>query len=186
MLQTKRFVLQPPAVDDVRALAEHWRDPDVRRYLWDDKVIGLDAVHVVVATSMNDQACSGWGGWIIRAKDRVGPIAGWCGLHVGPPDGTLASEMLVELTYSLDKAWWGTGAAVEAATAVLDHVFWRAPLDAVFAGFDEPNSRSAATLRRLGFVPDREVLLDVGPTQYWRLSRADWRDRRPPVASRTG
>lgn len=179
-LGTRRFLLVPPSPDDVPALAEHWRDCDVREYLWDDRLVELDVVRTVVATSMNDHARCGWGGWVIRTSDEVSLLAGCCGLSVGPPDGSAASELLVELTYSLDPAWWRTGAAVEAATVVLDHVFTRSALDAVFGGLDAPNVRSAATLHRLGFVPDREVLLDVGPTQFWRLGRDDWLDRRHP------
>lgn len=177
-LRTERFRLSPPTLDDVPTLVGHWRDRDVREYLWDDKVVELDVVRAAVDTSASDHASHGWGGWMIRTGDELSALVGWCGLRVGPPDGSAASELLVELTYSLDRAWWAMGAAVEAATAVLDHAFANSDLEAVFAGFDLANFRSAATLRRLGFIPDRQVTLDVGPTPYWRLGRYDWLDRR--------
>ncbi|HOT79817.1 MAG TPA: GNAT family N-acetyltransferase [Microthrixaceae bacterium] len=178
VLETGRFRLRPPTSHDVPALVEHWRDGAVREYLWDDKLVDVRVVEAVVAASESDHATSGWGGWVIRTRDEEAPLVGWCGLRVGPPDGSAASELLVELTYSLVPTWWRTGATVEASTAVLDHAFANSTLDEVFGGVDAPNLRSVATLRRLGFVPDREVQLDVGPTPYWRLGRADWLDRR--------
>lgn len=173
ILRTGRFVLTPPTFDDVQALAAHWRDPAVREFLWDDQIVETDVVRDVVAESERDHAASGWGGWVIRSVGDGG-LVGWCGLRLRPPDGSPASELLVELTYSLAPSSWRTGAAVEAATAVLDHVFVTSLLDAVFAGVDAPNVRSSATLRRLGFVPERQVRLDTGPTQYWRLARDEW------------
>ena len=177
-LHTVRFELFPPTAADVPALAEHWRRPEVRRYLWDDMLVTLDVVHDVVATSLHDHASHGWGGWVLRDRESS-RVIGWCGLRVGPPDGSVTPEPLVELFYSLEPDRWGTGAVVEAASAVLDHMFSTTALDEVFAGFDRPNLQSGATLQRLGFTPDRELLLDTGPTPYWRLNRADWRARLP-------
>jgi RimJ/RimL family protein N-acetyltransferase len=181
ILETARFRLVPPTADDVASLTQHWRRPEVRKYLWDDAMVGLDTVKALVASSVDDHARDGWGGWIITTRDvnLQDRLVGWCGLHLGPPDGSAASDVLVELVYSLEPLWWGTGAVVEAATAVLDHVFTATALEEVFAGFDGPNVRSAATLQRLGFEPNRVVLLDIDPTQYWRVGRASWAPRRP-------
>lgn len=80
----------------------------------------------------------------------------------------------VELIYSLSPPWWGRGLAVEAGSAVLDHVLTGELLDEVWAGFDPPNVRSSATLERLGFSSARNLFLDVGPTPYWRVTRTEW------------
>ncbi len=52
MLNTGRMRLRPISSDDVDALHALWTDPDVRRYLWDDRIIPRETVEEIVAHSL--------------------------------------------------------------------------------------------------------------------------------------
>jgi len=50
-LATRRLLLEPFRPEHVDFLHDLWTEPDVRRYLWDDRVIARDEVVEIVAAS---------------------------------------------------------------------------------------------------------------------------------------
>lgn len=58
------------------------------------------------------------------------------------------------LGYSVDAAYEGQGIAAEAVSAVVQFAFQTLRLHRVMANYQPANERSAALLRRLGFVPE--------------------------------
>jgi RimJ/RimL family protein N-acetyltransferase len=111
VLTTERLTLVPATRADLPVLLSHWRDPEVRRFLFDDEVLAEHDVAAVLAASDRDFASSGYGLWLIR-ETATNALAGTAGLRP-------LEEMRIEVTYSLAPAAWGRGYATEAARAVI-------------------------------------------------------------------
>lgn len=137
-LPTPRLVLTPAVDVDVPDLVAHYRDPEVRRFLWNGAEVDDAAVEEAVRAA--GEAGPGLGLWVIRER-ADGPLEGSCGLRTNGDE--------VELVVSLDPAHWGQGWATEAARAVLDHAAARG-IDEIQGYVDEGNDASARLLRRLG------------------------------------
>jgi ribosomal-protein-alanine N-acetyltransferase len=132
---------------DLPALASHYDDPDVRRYLWDDQRVGLVEVAGLLASSDESFARAGYGLWCLREVDG-GPIVGTVALReVEDHPGR------VEVMYSLAPSHWGRGLATWAARQAVAFGLDVVGLPEVLGGADAPNVRSEAVLRRIGMTP---------------------------------
>lgn len=171
-LTTPRLVLRPFTAGDLDAAHALWTAPPLRRYLWNDVVVGRDVAAGVLRASADDFARRGFGLW--RVHDRAtGALIGFCGCRrSGGPEP--------ELIYGLRPEWWGRGLASEAGSAVLDHVFFTAGHDAVIAASDPPNAASRRVMEKLGMSFERRATLNGLDTVFYRLARATWRRRRGP------
>jgi RimJ/RimL family protein N-acetyltransferase len=134
ILTTPRLTLRPYSECDIDALHRIWTDPDVRRYLWDDAVISRDRAAEVVRDSMATAHSHGIGYWTVSSA-AGGPVIGDCGFHF----------------YSLARAHWGNGFALEGSQAALAYAWSSTPFDRVYARIDAPNEASLRLVRRLGF-----------------------------------
>jgi ribosomal-protein-alanine N-acetyltransferase len=144
-LRTPRLWLRPLEPADAAALHRLWTDPDVRRFLWDDRVIEPADALAVIATSGATFAAEGFGHFALR-EDEAGPLVGTCGLH------RYAAGAEPELLYSLARERWGRGLATEAARAVIDDAFARLGFARVIARADVPNRDSQRVMQRLGMA----------------------------------
>jgi RimJ/RimL family protein N-acetyltransferase len=143
VLQTERLRLRPFASADVDVLHGQWTDPDVRRYLWDGRVIARDEVVAVVDESVATFARGGSGFWVIELGAPA-VVIGFVGLRSLPD----ASDL--ELYYGLAPRHWGHGYATEASRAVLRYGFDVLGLEAIAIRTDGPNAASIAVMERLG------------------------------------
>jgi RimJ/RimL family protein N-acetyltransferase len=143
ILETARLRLRPFAPADVDALHAQWTDPDVRRYLWDGRVIARDEVVAVVDESIAAFESRGSGFWVLELGDPP-RVIGFAGLRPLPD----APEL--ELYYGLDRPHWGKGYATEASRAVLRYAYDVLGLAEVPIRTDGPNTASVAVMERLG------------------------------------
>lgn len=150
-LETARTRLIPASADDVDVLWALFRDPIVRRYLWDDVEVERAPVAEVVASAIAQNA-AGRGIWIVRARDDdrmlgcVALVAAGAAAEVEP---RMAGG--VEVLVALAPAVQGRGFATESLRAVLDHAFATLALAEVFAAVDVPNEASHRAMLRVGF-----------------------------------
>ena len=150
-LTTPRLRMAPLLPRDVEAAHALWMHPEVRRYLWDDRVIPRETAAEVTRASAHDFARFRFGLWLLFARDAPGPPAGFCGLR------SAAAGSEPELLFGLLPEYWGRGLAQEASRAVLDYAFTTLGLPRVIAATDAPNERSARTLAALGMRFDRRA-----------------------------
>jgi [ribosomal protein S5]-alanine N-acetyltransferase len=142
-LRTERLWLRPIEPADRGALHALWTAPEVRRFLWDDRVIDLATVDGVIERSVARFAAEGFGHFALR-ESAAGPLRGTCGLHRYTPTAE------PELLYSLAPSCWGRGFATEATRAVIADAFARLALPRVLARADVPNRASVRVMERLG------------------------------------
>lgn len=153
-LRTARLVLRPIVPADRTALHQLWTHPEVRRFLWDDRVIDLATVDGVIEASAASFAADGFGHFALRESEAgpragagaAGALIGSCGLHRSRPGAE------PELLYSLARERWGRGLATEAARAVVDDAFSRLGFARVMARADVPNRDSQRVMQRLGMA----------------------------------
>ncbi len=150
-LRTERLRLDAATDSDIDALWAIWREPDVRRYPWDDAAIERPVFVDAIGRS-ESLASGGIGMWTIRvatAPDPVGAVALVPVGHAPPRD--LGPGPHVELIYSLSRRFWGRGLAREAIAAVVGYAFDTLALRRLVAVVDVPNAASHRSLLRTGF-----------------------------------
>ena len=163
LLETPRLRLRPFAREDVGALHAQWTAPDVRRYLWDGRIIDRHEVVAVVEESIAAFAERGLGFWVV---EEAGTVIGFTGFRPIPDTAD------IELYYGLDRSCWGRGLATEAARAALRYAFDVVGLDPIYVRTDGPNAASVEVMKRLGATYVRTDLVGAfGSTIVYVLRR---------------
>jgi RimJ/RimL family protein N-acetyltransferase len=145
LLATERLTLRPATLDDVDALVVLWREPLVRQYLLDDRVVSRQQVEGYVASFRQSGDEHGHYLWIVEGQD--GAPVGFAALKEIPDTAE------VEVYYGLAPEFWGQGLATEAARAVLAYGFDVLGLPRIWARTDPSNEASKRVARRLGMTP---------------------------------
>jgi RimJ/RimL family protein N-acetyltransferase len=170
VLSSERMELRPCETGDRDALHVLWTDPDVRRYLWDDRVIASSEAQAVIERSVESFERRGFGQWVAHPAGSVGDgsLMGFCGLA----EVEDASE--VELLYGFYPHHWGQGLATEASRLVLGHGFEALDLTRIVARTDPPNRASAQVMEALGMTFEWEQTVKGLPTLQYALARQDF------------
>jgi ribosomal-protein-alanine N-acetyltransferase len=142
-IETPRLRVRPYVESDLDALHGLWTDPDVRRYLWDDRIITRAVAADTMHASMASTATHGFGHWAV-CPAGADELIGFCGLS------SIDETPDVELLYGLAPTYWHRGLASEAGRALLRFGFESIGLPRVYAITDTPNTASAAVMQRLG------------------------------------
>jgi RimJ/RimL family protein N-acetyltransferase len=142
-LSTDRLKLWPCTPDDVDALWALWREPLVRRHLWDDREISRRDAEEVVRQFLQAARDRGLGLWMLEAPTGAQTV-GFAALREITPGGE------VELFYGLAPEFWGQGFATEASRALLRYGFDVLKLPRIWARADPPNVASMRVAERLG------------------------------------
>jgi RimJ/RimL family protein N-acetyltransferase len=180
-LATPRLLLCPATEADLDALWRLLTDPQVRRYLCDDRVLTRAEVQAILAEGIA-QWPAGMGLWLLRLHE--GEMVGCLGLHpvshgivAHAPD--LAGE--IEPTIALAPEHWGRGSATEALAAALAHAFVTLARGDLVAVVDQPNTRSHRLMTRVGFTPDSMAATGPRyPLRTYRLARSAFDAARVP------
>lgn len=151
----ERVTLVPSVLADLDPLWEIWRDPDVRRYLFDDQPVERARAREVLEACLGE-AAHGQGLWTLRepGADRVVGCAGLMPVSWAEHDPTGAG--LIEPIVALAPAVWHRGYAVDALGTLVGHAFAGLGLARLAGATDVPNEASHRMLVRTGFVPQRE------------------------------
>jgi [ribosomal protein S5]-alanine N-acetyltransferase len=167
VLETERLVLRPVSDDDLAATHRLFDDPAVRRYLWDDRPVSLEAAASILEASARDFSERGVGLFGVRLRGAE-ELVGLCGLRWEEGIGDM------EIMYCLLPELWGRGLATEAAEACLRFAFDEAGLERVMAGADEPNAASLRVIEKLGMRFVDRILPAAPEAPYFVLNRADF------------
>lgn len=149
VIRTPSILLRPASMEDVGALYRLWREPAVRRHLWDDEEIPRARAEAAVREAVEGFGRHGFGLWVAERVEDGGPV-GFCGLrHLdGGPE--------VEVLYGVSPPEWGRGLATEMAQAMLRYGFESAGLARVVGIADAENAASRRVLEKVGMTRNRE------------------------------
>jgi ribosomal-protein-alanine N-acetyltransferase len=163
-LATPRLSLRPVSPADRARLRAIFRDPYVRRYLWDSLIVDFEQVDPIIAASEEAMRVHGLGIWCVAERGDASALAiGFAGAR------PMASGEL-ELIYGFLPEHWGRGFALEASRAVLALAFERGHAR-VWAGTDVENKASERVMRRLGMRFDHRVTVNGLPQIYYVMER---------------
>jgi RimJ/RimL family protein N-acetyltransferase len=169
-LATARLRLCPCTTHDLDALFYLWTDPEVRRYLFDDRVISREEAETRLRRSLASFHTHGFGLWLAYRPEEAATV-GFCGLSL------TGDSPEVELRYGIAPSAWGQGLATEVARAVLRHGFVELGLTRIVAGADLPNVASLRVLEKLGMIFTHRMRTEYGEVAYFVLSREAFLNR---------
>jgi RimJ/RimL family protein N-acetyltransferase len=170
VLYTERLRLDPLAPADGPEFLALFRDPGVRRYLLDDKLVDPRWVEHEIEASRRRFAIGGVGLFAARRRGSQGDVVGVAGLrpyHAGE----------LQILYAVDPAAAGKGIASEMVGAVLDYCFDLAELESVRATIDAPNEASIRLVERLGFRHTGNAPAERFELLVYDLDAETWRRR---------
>ncbi len=175
-LTSARTELHPFADEDGPELLHLFRDPDVRNFLLDDRLVSPAWMQQEIGESDRRFRRHGAGAWSVRLPGDD-EIIGFVAFRefANPPE--------LQLLYGFLPAHWGKGYAAEVTTRVCEHAFTDLGLDEITAVTDLPNTASAKLLQRLGME-----LMEVRPdgaagTAHYAITRQAWRERQRVAAT---
>jgi ribosomal-protein-alanine N-acetyltransferase len=160
IMTTAHLRLAPVTTADTESLADLLAEPDVRRYLCDDEILPRETVVALIERSMA-LAASGLGLWSVATDNDlwiacVGLLPVSEAALSARPDFVGEVEPIIALATRV----WGRGYAAEALSTAAAYGIGTLSLPRLVALVDEPNVRSHALLRRVGF---NEIGTGPGP-----------------------
>jgi RimJ/RimL family protein N-acetyltransferase len=162
-LTTTRATLVPATAEDLEALWIIWRNPDVRRYLFDDHAVPRERAAEVL-DGCRAEGANGIGLWTIRMQGTP-DVVGCAGLMpVTWTEYDPSGAGLLEPIVALAPASWHQGHAVEALRTLVYYAFGPLRLPRLAGATDVPNEASHRMLTRAGFVAQREC-----PGPHYRI-----------------
>ncbi len=151
-------------MDDVESFSALAADPEVTRFLyWGPYNTTQTRQFVRKAVSLSEP--SPRRKYLLVIEDRQKELLGYIHLNI---KSFINAE--AEITYCLQKKYWGQGLGSEAVRAVLKYSFEKLHLHRVFARIDEENVKSAALLKKNGFVYEGKLRQDAFMKGQWRDS----------------
>ncbi len=175
-LQTDRLFLRQLTPDDIEFVFQHFRDPQVTRYLMDEPPVADYAQAQAIIDFYSEPEGKTHNRWaLVRRAD--GRLIGTCGYHKW-----VTAHGRAEIGYDLSPDWWGQGYMTEALRAVIRHGFARMGLNRIDALVYVENARSIQLLQRLGFRQEgllRDYFCLDGvfyDHALFALLRRDWND----------
>lgn len=158
-LTTQRLTLKPLIATDRGQLADVFRGPGVRQYLFDNEEVSPQTLDLIMTENLRRTA-EGLGLWLIA---RDGAVIGCVVLHRDWPPTlqtwpAFAGE--TEIVIALREEHWGNGYAREAVEAALAYASGTLGTRRIVTLVDEPNERSRKLMQRCGF---RQIGSAQGP-----------------------
>jgi RimJ/RimL family protein N-acetyltransferase len=135
-------VLRPALPADLDVVHPLWTTPEVRRFLFDDRIIDVDETRVFLEASESSFREHAYGLWLASGAGAPAP-EGFAGLLHSP-------SRAPNLVFGVQPGSCGRGVATEIAGAVIRYAFEVLRLPEIAADVDEPNTASVRVLEKLG------------------------------------
>jgi ribosomal-protein-alanine N-acetyltransferase len=161
---TERMQLSPVTEADTDELHQLWTQPEVRKYLFDDRVIEVSQTQQIVTQSISAFSDREYGLWLARLLNTQ-LIIGFCGYwpFLEPPQ--------IQLIYGLSAQYWSRGLATEMARAAIDYGFRECDFKIIYASTDVPNKASIAVMKRLGMTYQKQKEVNGQEIIFYQLNR---------------
>ncbi len=170
-IYSEPFYLRPLLISDLHEIHAIWTDPHVRKYLFDDNIISLEAAMVEIKNSLQSFERHRYGLWAVFLEKSMRMIGftGFRNFHE-PPE--------LQLLYGLLPKHCGKGYATRLARLMIKYAFEELQFNAVLASADAPNAASICVMQKAGMKFFKRVNINGLDTIYYRVERR--RRSRPP------
>jgi RimJ/RimL family protein N-acetyltransferase len=142
-IESPRLRLRPCVDADFEDYARMSGDPEVMRYLGDERPMSRIAAWLQMAAFVGHWFLRGFGEWVAEEK-ATGAFVGRICLQ--RPEGWPATEV----GWVLCREHWGKGYATEGGRAALDYAFDHLRIDRVISMIHPQNAASIRVAERLG------------------------------------
>lgn len=166
-VETARLYLRQFRESDLEAYAEMCADPEVMRYIGPGEPLARSEAWRSMATMLGHWQLRGYGLWAVEEKtsgEMIGEIGCW------KPEGWIDFEV----GWTLRRAYWGKGYAVEAAQASVQYAFEQLGRSHLISLIIPENWRSIRVAEQLGEKPAGKTELFGKEVLIYRLDRQDW------------
>lgn len=163
-IETARLRLCPLRSEDVDDFHRLLIDPDVRKYLCDDKVLDTEQAASFIDGSHASFESNGFGLWAVRPREED-ILIGFCGFWFfhDPPE--------LQLLYGIAPKYWGKGLATEVARVMMRYGFEEHSLDRIIASADVPNLASLRVMEKAGMIFEKRVSINGSDLVYYAIAR---------------
>ncbi len=163
-LESQRLLLKPVLSSQLDTLHNIFTNPYVRKYLFDDRIISVQEVEIMLLESQklfNEQK---FGLWFIETKEKQ-EIIGFTGLWY------FFAEKQPQLVYALLPEATKKGYATEASNQILEYCFNKLGYQYLLASCDKPNIESQKVAQRIGMKEVEKIIIDDNPTVFFKIER---------------
>lgn len=167
-LHTSRLKLCPYKREDLDNLHRIFIDPQVRKYLCDDKIMPREWVATEIENNTKCFEQHGFGQWSIFLKE-TSELIGFCGFRFfydNPPE--------LQLLYGLSPQYWGKGLATEVAKAMIQYGFTEHKFEQIISATDVENIASARVMERIGMNFTQRINKEGLDVLYYAISREEY------------
>jgi HAD superfamily hydrolase (TIGR01509 family) len=150
---TKRTIIRELTEHDIKELYQIYQNEEVTKYtdkLDDSLEIETEKQKAYIQTVYHFY---GYGIWGIF-DTASGKLIGRCGIE----SKLIDAQPEFELSYLLDRTYWGKGYALECTSAVIRYAQNHLNADRITAVIDKENIRSIRLAERLGFLAEKSLL----------------------------
>lgn len=167
MVETDRLILRQFREADLDTYAEICADPEVMQYIGAGQPLTRSEAWRGMATILGHWQLRGYGLWAVEEKvshTLIGRIGCW------QPDGWLDFE----IGWTLGRAHWGKGYAVEAALASVRYAFEHLGRSHIISLIAPGNRRSIRVAERLGETLSGQTELFGKEVLVYKLEQPNW------------
>jgi len=170
VLESQRMTLRYLVPEDLNALFELYRDPEVRRY-FPDGTRTLEETRQELEWFRHGHPDHHRLGLWATLERSSGAFLGRCGLLPWKIDG----QHEVELAFLIDKSRWGEGFATEAATAIASHAWTALGIQRLICLITPGNTASIRVAQKVGMAFERELTDEYGLCHVYSCSASSMR-----------
>lgn len=166
-LETLRLLLRPFGSDDEQIAIALFTDPGFMEW----SMRGARTPEVArqyLQEEIDNQAQHGFSKLAVIDKQH-GRVLGYCGIGIADT----SEGPLIEFGYRLLPDARGKGLVTEAGKVVIEDAFARLPLPFIQAFVTAKNAASRRVLDKLGFVYERDIIVDKRDWLLYRLERPE-------------
>ena len=165
IFETERLVLRRLVIEDLDALYELYRDPEIRRY-FPEGTLDLKSTRAELEWFLNGHPRHPELGLWATIHKPTGAFIGRCGLLPWMIEGRLE----IKIAYLLGRPYWRQGLGSEVARGLVRYGFDRLGLKRLIALIDADNLASVRTAERAGLRFERDLVLDDAPCRVYAVS----------------
>lgn len=142
-MESERLRLRPLDAPDLAAVHALWTEPDIRRYLWDNRTLALEDVGEIIAESNRLREESGAGLWVVERRNAPGMVGFGGYWYFGEP-----AEL--RILFGLKPEHWGMGLATELASCLIRYGFENLELERITGATHRANVSSQRVMEKAG------------------------------------
>lgn len=165
-MESERLKLRPFTTADVDALHALWTEPDVRRYLWDNRDLTREETATIIERSLEMQRDEGVGLWAVEQHDDS-LLIGFGGYWY------FSEPQQLQILFGLHPEHWGMGLATELAECLINYGFDTLELERVTGATDRANVSSQRVMEKAGMRFVERVRNRDSDLMYYAIDRPE-------------